>query len=41
MLTRVLRNCFEDESHRTRIVAAVAPGAEACYTRSTRSTTWC
>jgi hypothetical protein len=29
MLTRVLRNCFEDESHRTAIVAAVAPGAES------------
>ena len=29
MLTRVLRNCFEDESHRTAIIAAVAPGAES------------
>ena len=29
MLTRVLRNCFEDDTHRTAIVAAVAPGAES------------
>lgn len=29
VLTRVLRNCFEDDSHRTAIVAAVAPGAES------------
>ena len=29
VLTRALRNCFEDESHRTAIVAAVAPGAES------------
>ena len=28
-LTRVLRNCFEDDNHRTAIVAAVAPGAES------------
>ena len=29
LLTRVLRNCFEDDAHRTAIVAAVAPGAES------------
>jgi hypothetical protein len=29
MLTRVLRDCFADPSHRTAIVAAVAPGAES------------
>ena len=29
MLTRVLRNCFEDDQHRTAIIAAVAPGAES------------
>lgn len=28
-LTRVLRDCFADEDHRTAIVAAVAPGAES------------
>ena len=29
MPTRVLRNCFEDDQHRTAIIAAVAPGAES------------
>ncbi len=29
MLTRVLRDCFVEASHRTAIVAAVAPGAES------------
>jgi len=29
MLTRVLRDCFADESHRTAIVAAVAPGSQS------------
>ena len=29
MLTRVLRDCFADERHRTALLAAVAPGAES------------